>query len=401
MLDLRRVTNFLRQYVVAYRQRYHAFTAPPPDGLGYPPILVSPFLSPCEVTCYVLSDGHAIMVGPHDVREVDASWKAFCQCPILEHLPDDVNNGMLPAATAADIVTLDDGTTICACLLDSTLGELIQRLTFGCFKGTERDPLTPYGECSSFRRMPFISGKTKLARYIEHLETHQHNADVMFDPRSLMWRIEYELRRDFQLPAGSFNQQVIELGNAIHGFAQLLQQYGNDPEYRFHEYIAEHPLLLDVYGKLVSKPRWKCATGKELNGKDHVEPDFVIVYGGCRYRLVELERPQKGIATEKGHPRSEVTQASYQIAEWRVYIDTHNDRLQKDFPNITSRAPGLLIIGRNTPKAVGAQDLDSYRRYLSAQFNDIEVLTYDELLRQAIEMFARITATRIAHRDSP
>jgi hypothetical protein len=78
----------------------------------------------------------------------------------------------------------------------------------------------------------------------------------------------------------------------------------------------------------VSRPRFVYPEGKSPLGKAYVEPDFVIRRPGSRYTVVELERPGKLVATKRGHARAEVTQASFQIAEFKDYIVEHYDLAQ-------------------------------------------------------------------------
>ena len=52
--------RYLARYVDRYRKEYGRFSSTPPQGGGYPPLLISPYLDAPELTCYLASNGAAI-----------------------------------------------------------------------------------------------------------------------------------------------------------------------------------------------------------------------------------------------------------------------------------------------------------------------------------------------------
>lgn len=174
------------------------------------------------------------------------------------------------------------------------------------------------------------------------------------------------------------------LRSASDGLAKLLESGTDQPESVFHEYLMENPVLLDIYGQAESKPRLKYPD-RGPTGKTHVEPDFILRYWNRTYKLVELERPAHGFATQVGHPRVEVTHAAYQIAEWRDYIANHYDRIRDRFPGISTSYTSVLVIGRSTNSSFGkaAEDPRRYVSMLRQQLGVDEVLTYDDLVERA------------------
>jgi hypothetical protein len=76
----------------------------------------------------------------------------------------------------------------------------------------------------------------------------------------------------------------------------------------FQEYLTQNPLVLDVYGEVIPKPNFIYPEGSSSMGKKFVQPDFLVRRHPSSYRLIELERPAKRMATKSGQARAEVTQ---------------------------------------------------------------------------------------------
>lgn len=193
-----------------------------------------------------------------------------------------------------------------------------------------------------------------------------------------------------------FFDRLTALRNTLDEFATLLKEKGDAEEALFHDFLEANPILLDVYAEPVSKPRWQYPAGESPLGKTHVEPDFVLKYADGSYRLVELERPKKLLATTQGQPRAEVNQAAFQIAEWRAYIANHYDLLKARFPGIGSRHTGMIVMSRSTVASIGiGRDPRKYKELLSSQYPGIEIYTYDELLDRARQAYTRLASLAV------
>ena len=108
--------------------------------------------------------------------------------------------------------------------------------------------------------------------------------------------------------------------------------------------------------------------------------------------LVELERPSKAAATRRGPARAELTQASFQIAEFRDYVLEHYDVVKERFPGINRDPGSMIVISRLTEKAFGGRrDLHRQLQLLREQLRVDEVLTYDDLLNRARAALARLS----------
>ena len=199
---------------------------------------------------------------------------------------------------------------------------------------------------------------------------------------------------DTQAPLELALDRLARLETAIDGLQALLDKHGDEPESSFHAYLESHPLLLDIYAEAVSRPRFVYPVGESPLGKSYVEPDFILRYPDRRYRLIELERPSKGLATKSGEPRSGVTQAAFQIAEWRDYINNHYGLLADTFPGISSKPMSTVIISRATAARPAGVDLHRYLAMLREHLAVDEVITYDDLLMKARAAVTQIASAR-------
>ncbi|MBC7971818.1 MAG: DUF4263 domain-containing protein, partial [Verrucomicrobia bacterium] len=185
------------------------------------------------------------------------------------------------------------------------------------------------------------------------------------------------------------------LGQLINRFEKLLNEFPEGHESLFHDFLKENPILIDVYvgqNNIVSKPRFHYPPGESPLGKVYVEPDFVIKYAGNKYKLVELEKPGKHIATKQGQPTSGVNQAAFQIAEWDDYIRNHIDRIKDEFPGIANNRSYLIVLGRSDEKSIGAgRDPGRYMRLIASQYS-CEVCSYDDLLDKAKQAHSALIA---------
>jgi hypothetical protein len=146
-----------------------------------------------------------------------------------------------------------------------------------------------------------------------------------------------------------------------------------------------HPLLLDVYGTCESKPQFTYPAGTTSPiGKTSLEPDFLIKYPDRSYKLVEIERPSKNVATAQGQPRAEVAQAVFQCAEWRHFIKTHYQTLSGRYPDIQARCKTAVVMSRtNQLSFKGIEDISSYKGLMMEQFKIDEFYTFDDLYDRA------------------
>jgi hypothetical protein len=299
----------------------------------------------------------------------------------------------------------------------STLKEVTAALSFGAY-GIVLDVRLPtrksqIGEPHLIKNLGVFPADLNNRRYFSHLEIHGQADEGAWDPRTINLRVHQDLRRDIaraladpeQAGGGTMSFQggnswieiyanrLDRLKAAIDALRMSLQLRADDIESVFHEVINRHPLLLDVYGICESKPRFIYPPGKSSPiGKTSLEPDFLITYPNQSYKLVEIERPSKLVATAQGQPRSEVSQAVFQTAEWKHYIKTHYQEMHSRYPGIQSNCKTAVIMSRTNQQGFKSiEEISAYKGLMMEQFNLDEFFTYDDLYDRACAVYALLS----------
>ena len=440
MVTAAQAGRYLEEYVRRYRREYERFTAPPPDGGGYPRLRVSPYVTGGRLECHLAVDGAVVLEasegpaanwhiagGPAIMADFSDSRTPEWVTDIVEAqglagervgiyrvvsqdgIPDHVWHGSLGGPTqsysgAVGNVTLD------VFRYRYRWDELIRRLTFGVLELILDihlpDPASEFWTARIIRNLGFLPADRSARRFFQYAELLRHTDAAAWDPRSAWARAHVDLRRDFahaaaapaqeggggslsfttaEPPLGPLVRDRLErLRIAADGLERLLASRGDEAESVFHDYLLKNPILLDVYGHADSKPRLSYPPGESPSGKNYVEPDFILKYWNQTYRLIELERPGHRLATQEGHPRVGVTHAAYQIAEWKDFIDRNYHLLSARYPGIAGNYTSAIVIGRDSQAVVGQSgDVLRYMSLLRKQLAVDEVLTYDDLVRKA------------------
>lgn len=448
-LNTIKVAEYLRRYVEEYRREYTRLTLPPPKGGGYPLLNVSPYLYSEELLCLLSPDGATIV---DQSREPEYQWwiaggpALMVDFPVTqtpeevvallkmhgifgkpigiyrivaqEGVPKELWQGQLGNFTEETIVSVE-GTRIIVRATSFNRLEVLKRLTFGALghildvdlSKWESDFWTPF----IIRRLGFLPADRRTRRFFNYLELLLHVDEAAWDTRTVFARVQMDVRHDFgwafsqfKQPGGSisfglkenwfqpFYDRLSLLDVTIKDFATLLAESEDADERVFHEFLRAHSILLDVYGEAVSKPRFIYPEGESPLGKSYVEPDFIIKYSGGSYKLVELEKPAKLLATKQGQSRAEVSQAAFQIAEWKAFIANHYDQLKADFPGIAVSHTAMIVISRTTERSYGeGRDVKKYKELLQTQFAGMDILTYDDLLERARQAYIRLASLGI------
>ncbi|MCA1822492.1 MAG: DUF4263 domain-containing protein [Pseudonocardia sp.] len=436
LLSAAQAATYLQAYARQYRREYARCTAPTPSGAGYPKLPVSGFIEPATLTCYVTRNGYALGDESHEPPEqwwiaggsaLMVDTEPSSRPPEVIHLLKDHGllgkptgiyrivpsaqltieewTGALPSPTETERRTVDD-LIIDVKSYKITWEDLVSRLTFGAIGKTLDFNLPaedgPFWEPHGVFAMGFFPATMRHRRWFRRLELSPHVSAAAWDIRALRTRVNVDVRRDFhravaaldkpgglialpgaEPPLDLLRDRLSKLSDALTQFEYLLATQGGAVESVFHDFLAANPILLDVYGQVDEKPRFTYPSGESPTGKTFVEPDFLIRYPGNRYKLVELERPSKSLATQQGQPRAEVTQAVFQIAEWRDYINNHYDLLRSRYPGISSAPQTAVVISRATASRPANCDLPRYQALLREQLRVDELLTYDDLAQRA------------------
>lgn len=165
---------------------------------------------------------------------------------------------------------------------------------------------------------------------------------------------------------------------AVRALEELLDS-GERYEEPLQKLLTQYPQLLaaTVLGGwrtyVIPKPKL---------GAEHV-PDFLVLginSVGPQWTAVELEGARHTILTKKGRLAQQTRHAIDQIEDWREWLATNVSyaQTQAGFHGLTSRAPGLVIIGRDDPHAERQAS-----RARSDEGARIAVHSWDWLLRGA------------------
>jgi hypothetical protein len=441
-VDAAGAANYLEKYIQVYRQQHKRFVASPPDGQGYPDLRISPFLYSTELTCALAFDGYVLWDG-WDAPTKDGALKLSPPAGRIEpemlaltgssparlvipnsSAPECVITGIPTGLLSHKTLRSVDNIIINISQYAVSFIDLLTTICFGAGTIVEIVRKTFAVQADNFwvptliRDCAFVSVGAGKTRYIHYLEASLHTELAAWDARSIWVRVNADIARDFRRaieivpgyrsgfgvsgPLPAIIDRLNKLGEAIVAFKDLLETDRDSDEKIFHDFLYANPVLIDVYGWVVSKPRWRFPDGVTSSvGKSYLEPDFVVRYHGNRYKLVEIEKPSKRLATEKGHPRSEVGQAANQIAEWRQYLKYNADMIRDDFPNIGMDFTSMLVISRSSAESVGpGRDIEAVEELYGMQYSINEFYTYDSLLSRAQIMYDRLSAISIGHVQS-
>ena len=448
-ISLDDLQSYFAEYVASYKREYETFVSTPPRGPGYPKVNVSPYLGDAKFDVYLSTTGIIVnltgvepdyqwyiaggpalkvdyepTVTPAHVSEIlkahELVGKNIGTYRIVakKTLPNKVWKGRIDGIIRSrSIENFIEGISVTFYELNISLAELVNILTFGAF-GSILDPKLPdatndIGYPHLVRRIGIYPADLNNKRFFEYLEIHGQVDRSAWDRRAINLRVKSDLRRDFAqalsvteegrgglLSFGATNEwaenytnRLVSLKKAIGVLRENLLFKDTAQEGVFHRLLEDNPILLDVYGICQSKPILKYPVGHtSLIGKEFLVPDFIVVYPDKSYKLVEIERPSKDMATKEGQPRAELTQAIFQIAEWKHFIKTHYDSIRDKYPGIQSKCKSMIIMSRSTQKAFGGlQDQKAYAELLMEQYNVDEVLTYDDILERASFAYYQLT----------
>lgn len=168
----------------------------------------------------------------------------------------------------------------------------------------------------------------------------------------------------------------------IDEFKHLLDS-SPDREEELHQFLFNHPIFLDP---LAVEIRSKHELGSEFI------TDFVIKRINNEYVLVEIEKSNDRLFTQKGIFHSELTEAMAQIRDFQSWIHDNIAYAREKLPGIR-RPEGLLVIGRR----IGLnQDLE--KKLDEENFSrrgHLKIVTFDDLLGQAQVIYKNILSRPI------
>lgn len=166
---------------------------------------------------------------------------------------------------------------------------------------------------------------------------------------------------------------------AVRALEELLDS-GERLEEPFQALLTRYPALLAAATVVGGWSTY--VIPKQRLGAEHV-PDFLVLSInslGPQWVAVELEAPRHNILIQDGSISDPTRHGSKQIQDWREWLTdniayAHNEH---HLHGLTNRVPGLVVIGRDDPKA--ARDAS---RSQSGEGHRIDIHSWDWLLRHA------------------
>lgn len=174
-------------------------------------------------------------------------------------------------------------------------------------------------------------------------------------------------------------------------------------EYAYQSFISNHAGMFfpNQAGKELV-----VLSGMKL-GSDH-EVDFVLAHSdrsyGYVYNLVEIETPHESIYTKSGNPKARLTHAIQQTSDWKCWLETNHDQMQRLFPSKRSRVNGLthfeytVIMGRRDNEFINKRNNLADRYGVSIRSFDWFT---DNLFQKRHRSFSALTSNLIlpSHED--
>lgn len=405
-----RIADYMSTYVTLYRERYRQLTEVSPESPGYPAWPISPYLTSPIIDVVTTPQGVLVLFqhwGPDPEGGTTHGFSRMDVSPPWQ-------GGDMPPSEYGERVRVEN-TAIQVNRYNLSLREIESYLFLGADLGLTDtawwNPAGDYWQPMMLENVAFVDEvSTRMVRVVR-LEYYPHKANAAWDKRSAWVRVAADIARDFQSyqvagaqlsgemnaqehPAGRvrFPGRTVPMGppfldridrvvEVCRVFEQMLAE--NLPESAYHDFIHDHPFILDSHGFGISKPKFMFPQpSRHPTGKKYVEPDYVISYPDKTYRMIELERPDHPIFRRDSDQRAEVTHAVHQLGEWRRYVDVYGHLLEDDFPNIAGNYSCTIVIGRKSQEDMSPEVLDEAMATLRAQNQGVEVLTYDSLIER-------------------
>lgn len=167
------------------------------------------------------------------------------------------------------------------------------------------------------------------------------------------------------------------------GTADLEALLANDaaPEEDLQRCLTRNPLLFG--------PDYRNVLPKHRLGSDFVM-DYALERLSGFVDLIEIEKSHYRLFTKAGNPTKELVHAEQQVLDWLDWLEEHASYARKDLPGVL-RPVGYVVIGRSTQL-----DQKAIRRLKrrNAAFRDaVQIMTYDDLLQRAKNLFAALTTS--------
>lgn len=142
----------------------------------------------------------------------------------------------------------------------------------------------------------------------------------------------------------------------------------------YQKFLMKNPVFIDpLSSKVIAK--------KKL-GSEFIT-DFVVQRFDNEYLVVEIEKPQDNIFTQKGDFSSKFIHAFGQVIDFQEWISSNIAYAQKHLPGISS-PQGILVIGLK--HSLSDQQNKKLKKFVNNS-NNIKIYTYDDLFSRAKNLY--------------
>ncbi len=147
-------------------------------------------------------------------------------------------------------------------------------------------------------------------------------------------------------------------------------------EHSLQRCITRNPILFGTqYARVIPKHR----LGAEY------EVDYALEQTNGLVDVVEIEPSSFSLFNLKGDPTSKLVHAEQQVFDWLRWMERHNSYAREGLSDVY-RPKGYVVIGRSQ-----SDDSEARLRQRNRLFRgDVEVFTYDDLLRRASNLLEQL-----------
>jgi hypothetical protein len=161
----------------------------------------------------------------------------------------------------------------------------------------------------------------------------------------------------------------------ISKFVALIDEELREEEYQ--KFLEQHPVFIDALASNI--------INKHKLGDDLIT-DFVIETLKGEYLIIEIEKPQDKIFNKNGDFSNVFSHAFGQVIGFLDWIASNIAYAERKLPGITAPR-GLLIMGRTKDLK---PDMLRKLRIFNKNSNNIEILTYDDVVSRADSLYKNL-----------
>jgi Shedu protein SduA, C-terminal len=148
-------------------------------------------------------------------------------------------------------------------------------------------------------------------------------------------------------------------------------------ESAYQRFFENYPVLIDpLAAEVVSQQRL---------GSEHAT-DFALRRHDGGWTLIEIEKPQDALFTNRGDFTANFTHAFGQVLDFQQWVDGNVAYAEKHMPGV--QAPrGALIMGRR--ESLSTRQARKLKQF-AENSRRVEIVTYDELLARGRQLYASL-----------